>query len=89
MASLNPLPSHEGRPLPCLLAHRMVMFKSTPFSRRETRDAIVGLHIPVFKSTPFSRRETSMVVQATLILCLNPLPSHEGRPNHFIYIVWG
>ena len=85
---LNPLPSHEGRPLCPIPWLRNWMFKSTPFSRRET--SIHGLayeYIYTFKSTPFSRRETFLLL-STFILCscLNPLPSHEGRLLRFLFL---
>ena len=38
------------------------MFKSTPFSRRETAQLLdLGVVADMFKSTPFSRRETKIL----------------------------
>ena len=71
--------------------HEGTMFKSTPFSRRETQVNTIPIPAATFKSTPFSRRETFIrQVLNTLVTRLNPLPSHEGRPRqHDVWtMVW-
>ena len=59
----------------------LLLFQSTPFSRRETSPQTPsGIHGVAFQSTPFSRRETtehSVTIRA--VFHFNPLPSHEGR----------
>ena len=56
--NFNPLPSHEGRPVPPVGMAMFPVFQSTPLTRGETKRRAESLGKSQFQSTPLTRGET-------------------------------
>ena len=81
----NPLPPHGGRPTAFCVNVVTSTFQSTPSTRRETSESVVGIRRNAFQSTPSTRRETYKNAIVPDFPCISIHSLHTEGDHRFAY----
>ena len=83
--NFNPLPPHGGRPTAFCVNVVTSTFQSTPSTRRETSESVVGIRRNAFQSTPSTRRETYKNAIVPDFPCISIHSLHTEGDHRFAY----